>query len=119
MFIKLLLQYLLQAIIMTSHPVLITQDEEIDLTMDNTDNEEIGKPILTMATINHQVTENLVVQETTPKKTCPKRPLWILKILDSLCKKKIVTPKKTNNNNKKILLKPPDILLKNPKTIPP
>ena len=77
MFIILLLQYLLQAIIMTSHPVLITQNEEI-VTMDNTDNEEMKEPILTIAITTYQVTENLVVQEATPqKKTCSKRPSWI------------------------------------------
>ena len=73
MFIILLLQYLLQAIIMTSNPVLITQDEEIDLTIDNRDNEEMEEPILTMATTNHQVTENLVVLETTSKKNLSKK----------------------------------------------
>ena len=86
---------------MTSHPVLITQDEEIDLTMDNIDNEEMEEPILTMATTNHQVTENLVVQESTPKKKLVQKDLHgFFKILDSLCKKKIVTPKKTNKKKK-------------------
>ena len=60
---------------MASHPVLITQDKEIDVTIDNTDNEQMDEPILTMATTTHQAMENLVVQETTPKKKLVQKSL--------------------------------------------
>ena len=75
-----------------------TTEEE---TTTKTTAEETEKPVLTMATMTHQAIENLVVQETTPKKNLSNKTSMIFKIPDSLHKKKIVTPKKTNNKKKK------------------
>ena len=86
---------------MASHLVLITQDEELDLTMDNTDNEQMDKPVLTMATTTQQAVKNFVVEESIPKKKLVQKDLHgFFKITDLHPKKKIITPKKTNKKKK-------------------
>ena len=105
---------------MTTHPVLITQDEKLDLTMENTDIEQMDKPVLTMATTTQHAMENLVAKESIPKKKLVQKDLHgFFKITDLHPKKKIITPRRQTRRRNRDLLKPPDTLLKNPKTIRP
>ena len=105
---------------MTSHPVLITQDKEIELTVDNIDNEQMDKPILTMATTTQQAVKNFVVEESILKKNLFKKiSMDFLKFQTYIPRRKILPPRRPIRRRNRDLLKPPDTLLKNPKTIPP
>ena len=61
---------------MTSLPAVVTQDEVIDLTMENKDNEHMDESLDTMAITAHQSIENLDSQKSTNNKKLVQQDLY-------------------------------------------
>ena len=88
---------------MASLPVVIIQDEVIDLTMENKDNEHMDESLDTMAITAHQSIENLDSQKSTNKKKLVQQDLYkFLTGPKSIPKKKIVSSPKRKRSLQKI-----------------
>ena len=87
---------------MASHPVLITQDEKLDLTMDNTDNEQMDKPVLTMATTTQQAVKNLLLRNPFLRKLVQKDLHSFLKFQTYIPRRKLLPQEDQQEEEKEI-----------------
>ena len=97
---------------MATFPVVITQEEIIDLTMEDMDINKTDNPPDTLATTSDQVKNKTDYHESKPEKNLSRR------IFITFYKNKAPSIIKNCDKNKK-KTKKPNIPLKNPKTIQP
>ena len=92
---------------MASLPAVVTQDEVIDLIMENKNNEHMDESLDTMAITAHQSIENLDSQKSTNKKKLVQQDLYkFLTGPKSIPKKKIVSSPKKKKKSTKFFQKP-------------
>ena len=82
-------------------PVVITQDEVIDLTMEDTDDENMDKSLHCNSATTHKGKEKLNLQASTPRKKLIQRDLYyFIKVQKSAPKKKSDLYKKKKRSTK-------------------
>ena len=93
---------------MASLPAVVTQDEVIDLIMENKNNEHMEESLDTMAITAHQSIENLDSQKSTNKKKLVQQDLYKFLTGPKSIPKKILSPlpkrKRSLQNSSKNLL---------------
>ena len=83
-------------------PVVITQDEVIDLTMEDTDDETMDKSLHHNSTTTHKGKEKLNLQASTPSKKLIQKDLYyFIQVQKSTTKKKYDLHKKKKKSTKK------------------
>ena len=103
---------------MASLPVVITQDDFIDLTMENTDDEDMEKSLDGKATTTKKGKGKLDSQESTPKKKLIQKDLHdFLTNPEKFPKKKVVSPPKKKKRSTKTPKKDPPKKPKNNLTL--
>ena len=103
---------------MASLPVVITQDDFIDLTMENTDDENTEKSLDGKATTTTKKGKGkLDSQESSTKKTHPKDLHDFLTNPEKFPKKKVVSPPKKKKRSTKTPKKDPPKKPKNNMTL--
>ena len=100
---------------MATFPVVITQEEIIDLTMEAMDSNKTDNPLDAKATTSHHGKNKTNHHESKHEKKFIQKDLhFFLQNKGSTLNKKLVTEKNKKKNPRK-----PNIPLKNPKTILP